>query len=165
LISARGVLTVAHCLVDVTSAQVILGAHEFTHIEPTQQRFTVQSSNFRVHPSYNAATFDNDIAIILLPGQGATLNQFVQPVALPTIGVSDLFVGELATVSGWGSFNPGSEQGSTLLRSAENNIITNAACRTSLPASIIQDSSICITTVGNRGPCGSMIQRSEVNLS
>jgi hypothetical protein len=155
LISARGVLTVAHCLVDATSAQIILGAHEFTHIEPTQQRFTVSSSNFRIHPNYNAATFDSDIAIILLPGQGAILNQFVQPVSLPNIGVSDLFAGELATVSGWGEFAAGSEQGSSLLRSAQNNIITNAVCRTSLMASLIQDSTICITTAGNRGPCGS----------
>jgi secreted trypsin-like serine protease len=95
-------LTVAHCLDQVNSAQIILGAHEFTQVETTQQRFTVTPSNFRIHPDYNFRNFLNDIAIILLPGAGATLNQFVQPVALPAVGVNSTFAGELATVSGWG---------------------------------------------------------------
>jgi secreted trypsin-like serine protease len=158
LISARGVLTVAHCLEAATSAQIILGAHEFTHIEPTQQRFNVPSANFRLHPNYNPSNLNNDIAIILLPGQGATLNSFVQPVALPAIGVTDSFAGQVATVSGWGEFSFDSAQGSSFLRSADNNIITNDVCRASLPASMIHAGTICISTSGNRGPCGSKFE-------
>lgn len=55
LIGTNWALTAAHCSISSIehSVQVILGAHEFRPIEPTQQRITVPGGNVRNHPAYN----------------------------------------------------------------------------------------------------------------
>lgn len=99
IIKTRTVLTAAHCLQTSTSTLVVLGAHDITKREITQQRQTVQSSNYRTHRQYNPQTFANDIALLILP-QAAVFNQFVQPSILPSNFRNELFVGELATSTG-----------------------------------------------------------------
>lgn len=44
---------------------VILGAHDISILEKTQQRFTVQSVH--PHPNYNSRTKKNDIALLKVP--------------------------------------------------------------------------------------------------
>jgi secreted trypsin-like serine protease len=150
LITTRAVLTAAHCPEGSSSTIVILGAHQLTANEPSQQRFDVPIENYRIHPQYDRETISNDIAILILPTE-ATLNSFVSLIALPALGVTDSFVGELATVSGWGRFTDQSMDSSPFLRSTQNIIISNSVCRVS--SSIVIDSTLCMSTAGGRGSC------------
>jgi chymotrypsin len=150
IITARSVLTAAHCTVGARSLQVILGAHQITTVEPSQQRFNVEVSTFRVHPEYVDSSFRNDVAIIILPS-AATLNTFVALVNLPALGTTNSFVGETATATGWGRTSGGSTAGSTHLRSVQNTVITNEACARF--STNVFDCTICTSTTGGRSPC------------
>lgn len=151
LITNRAVLTAAHCPEGAQSTQVILGAHNIQTIEPNQQRMTVHASSYIIHPQYNIHTISNDIAILILPS-AATLNQYVALTVLPDLGVTDSFVGQTATVSGWGRVSDSSTITSPHLRSVENTIITNAVCQATF-GSMVTESIICISTVRGRGIC------------
>lgn len=100
IINRNTVLTAAQCLEQSLGAQVTVGAHQITNVEPTQQTFPVPLSNHRVHPNYDPSTLENNIAILHLQGNGAIFNEFVQPVVLPAFGDDRLFIGEVTTVSG-----------------------------------------------------------------
>jgi chymotrypsin len=151
LISPTWVLTAAHCPIDSDSTQVILGAHQITTVESSQQRITVLNTNYRIHEQYNRNNLNNDVALLLLPS-AATLNEFVAISNLPALGRSDLFVGDLAIISGWGRISDSSSATSAFLRSAQNNIITNELCTQTFGA-IIVDSTICKSTTGIQGGC------------
>jgi chymotrypsin len=84
VLSARHILTAAHCVDGATSGTVILGAHFINNPnEPNQRRIAYGQSDFRMHESWDPSVIRNDIAIVRLP-TAATLNQFIVPVALPT---------------------------------------------------------------------------------
>lgn len=153
LINDRAVLTAGHCPEGTLSLQVILGAHQITATEPSQQRQTVSPLNYRFHPEYNINLLKNDVAIVILP-KPATLNSFVSLATLPALGETESFAGELATVSGWGRTSDGSSTTSAFLRSVQNNVITNTACE-AIYEDVITESIICMTTAGGRGTCNS----------
>jgi chymotrypsin len=152
IVAHNWILTAAHCPIGSSSTQVIKGAHQLTAVEPNQQRSVVPSANYRIHASYNPSNLNNDIAMLLLPSS-ATLNAFVAASVLPPLGNSDLHVGVLATVSGWGRVSDGSGATSAHLRSVQNNIITNAVCAATYGTSVVVDSVICMQTTGGRGTC------------
>ena len=152
VISATVVLTAAHCPLNSLSTQVILGAHQITANEANQQRRTVQPSGYRLHAGYNPSNLNNDIGILIL-ATPVTANQFVRWSVLPALGNSETFAGELATVTGWGRTSDTVPGTSPQLRSVQNNIITNAACISSLGAVVIVPSTICLATTGGRGTC------------
>lgn len=74
-----------------------LGEHHIAINEGSEQ--FISSSKVIRHPSYNSYTIDNDIMLIKL-NTPATLNQYVQPVALPS---SCAPAGTMCLVSGWGN--------------------------------------------------------------
>lgn len=84
--------------------QVRLGEHNIAVNEGTEQ--WIDSARLIKHPYYNSYNLDNDIMLIKL-SRPATLNSFVQTVALPSrCPVAD----ENCMVSGWGNMSPnGSE--------------------------------------------------------
>lgn len=152
LITSASVLTAAHCMENSQSTQVILGAHDFTTIEPTQNRQIIEPANYRFHPDYKKETFENDIAILYLPID-INFNQFIQPVIFPLpIDRDDLFAGEFATVTGWGETSDSSPRYSPELRSAQNFVIPNSVCVATFGA-LITSSKLCMSTLGNRGSC------------
>ena len=65
LISADWVLTAAHCTDGGSSFQVTLGAHNKNIVESTQVRIT--ATEFTMHPKWNSAKLQNDVALIKLP--------------------------------------------------------------------------------------------------
>lgn len=152
LLTSRSVLTAAHCPENTQSTDVILGAHVLTANEPTQQRQNVPSSAYRLHPQYNTQTLENDVAILILPST-VTLNAFIQPTRLPSgAELSNLFVGELGTVTGWGVISDSSGATSTHLRSAQNNVVTNALCAVTF-GQFVFPSTICLSASGGVGSC------------
>jgi chymotrypsin len=151
VINVRTILTAAHCPEGSSSTQVILGGHQLTTLEPNQQRQTVPASGYRIHETYVPATLTNDVAILILP-VAVTLNAFVRPTVLPTNFASDLFVGDQATISGWGRTSDSVAGTSPLLRSVTQGVVTNAVCQ-AVYGSIILPSTLCISTAGGRSAC------------
>jgi chymotrypsin len=152
VLSPTVVLTAAHCPIGSSSTQVILGAHTLTANEANQQRRTVPSSGYRLHASYNPSNLNNDIATLIMP-TAVTATPQVQWSALPAIGNTETFAGELAVMSGWGRTSDGSSATSAQLRSTQNNIITNAVCAQTYGSSTVIASTICTSTAGGRGTC------------
>ena len=74
-----------------------LGEHDIYMNEGTEQ--FIRSSRVIRHPKYSSYNINNDIMLIKL-SEPATLNQYVQPVALPT---SCAPAGTMCKVSGWGN--------------------------------------------------------------
>jgi chymotrypsin len=134
------------------SAEIIFGAHQITTQEPTQQRQTVYRAGFRIHPLFTVPHRLNDIAI-LRTTDVIQFNAWVQPIiiACRECGDGD-FVGETATISGWGSTTEDAPAMSPHLRSVQNIVITNAVCFNSFPG-LVFGTSICMASTGGRGGC------------
>ena len=130
------------------SALVIAGVHDRTIVEVNQQRRTVAAAGIRIHASYNPQTLINDVANLILPTP-LEFNAVVQPITRAT--GTELFVGETATISGFGRISDGSVATSAVVRWTTMPVITNAACGAVF--GIITPSNICTSTVGGRSGC------------
>ncbi|XP_058234627.1 trypsin-1-like [Hemibagrus wyckioides] len=95
LISQNWVVSAAYCY--KSRLEVRLGEHNIQVNEGTEQ--FISSAKVIRHPNYNSWTGDSDIMLIKL-SQAATLNNYVQPIALPS---SCPVVGTWCKVSGWGN--------------------------------------------------------------
>jgi len=152
ILSATSVLTAAHCVGGTSTILVIAGAHNRNIIEVTQQRRTILPANYRVHPLFNPSSFNNNIAVLVVP-QVFTFNTNVQPTRLPTAFANELFVTEVATSTGWGrTLVAGPE--SAVLRRSTNAVITNAACSSIYGTSIVVASVLCTNTLAGPGAQG-----------
>ena len=60
-----------------------------------------------VHPNYGAGTFDNDLALLELE-RPVTFQEHILPICLPP--EENNYVGDVATVAGWGSLMHGEEE-------------------------------------------------------
>lgn len=83
--------------------EVRLGEHNIRINEETEQ--FIRSSRVIRHPRYSSYNINNDIMLIKL-SKPATLNDKVQPVALPK---SCAPAGTMCLVSGWGNTMSSSE--------------------------------------------------------
>jgi secreted trypsin-like serine protease len=154
VLTGRSVLTAAHCPIGSSSTLVIAGAHNRNIVEANQQRRTVTSANYRLHPQYNTANLNNDIAILITPTPAFAFTVAVQPTRRPAgAELQELFVGDRARSTGWGrTTNTGAV--SAVLRKAYNTIITNAACAATYGTAVVFPGVLCIeTNVSNQGTC------------
>ncbi|XP_036394507.1 trypsin-3-like [Megalops cyprinoides] len=101
LISSQWVLSAAHCYKS-SDVEIRLGEHNIWEAEGTEQH--IWSVKFVRHPEYNPRTLDNDIMLIKL-SKAATLNSYVQPVALPSYCAA---AGTRCLISGWGNIRDSS---------------------------------------------------------
>jgi chymotrypsin len=149
IFTVQRIITAAHCIMGSSSTQVIIGAHQLTTVEPTQQRRTVQSLEYRIHENYNPSNFHNDIAVLRMPFQFTFTEQAHQ--IIRALGTAPDFEGSMAQITGWGNTADGSGN-SLLLRSTTNNVISNLACQ-STHGNNVFSSTICTSTTGGRGIC------------
>ena len=131
LISNQHVLTAAHCTAgsSPSSISVLVGEHRTDDSSYTR----VPLSAINDHPDYNGNNYDNDYSILTL----ATPVEFsasIAPACLPS-DVNKDFVGELATVSGWGTLSSGGNQ-PTVLNEVDVTVQSNAQCQSSYGSSI-----------------------------
>lgn len=142
VISATAILTAAHCSDDrVTSFQIIFGAVNRRNQEANQQRRTVPPSGWTQHPDYIRLTLHNDVAVIRFTSEPLTLNLYVQTIALAQNN-DDLFVDEIAHVSGFGRYSDDSSATSDVVRFTIKTVITNLSCRIRFPINVIS-TTIC----------------------
>ncbi|XP_066132815.1 cathepsin G-like [Saccopteryx bilineata] len=115
------VMTAAHCW--GCTINVILGAHNVSRQERTQQRIPVLRA-IR-HPEYSEENLLNDIMLLKLQSR-ARQNRFVRPVALPR-SQARLRPGTLCSAAGWGQVSQ-SRGGSDILRDVQLRVQTDQSC-------------------------------------
>ncbi|NXA61943.1 DDN1 protein, partial [Mohoua ochrocephala] len=99
LIRPDAVLSAAHC-VHKKGITVILGAHNISERERSQQKFRVVPSNMVIHPKYSPGDFRNDIVLLRLKPK-ARINKDVQALSLPRSN-ERVRAGAECEVAGWG---------------------------------------------------------------
>ncbi|CAB3365331.1 Hypothetical predicted protein [Cloeon dipterum] len=152
LIAPNVILTAGHCVKGSIFWEVVLGAQKINNnTEPNRQTFTTR--NRTLHEGYDETVINNDIAILVLnedvEGPG------ISPVRLPSRSqVSNTFEGVPLTVSGWGRTNDWNPFTSNELRFVEVTGISNALCAEYYGIDIINESKLCIDTLGgSEGTC------------
>jgi len=125
LISAREVLTAAHCTYDRMKSRikVIVGENDITDAE----QIKLNVAEVLIHPMYNKTNYNNDFSILRLASP-VSFSSKISPVCLPS-NVSDNFTGEVATVTGWGSLGGTGNQIPEILQEVNVTIITNDVCK------------------------------------
>lgn len=150
VISPTVILTAAHCLTNVRRVTVVAGGHNIQIPESTQQRRSVESSGFRIHPEYSRPNVLNDIGTIILSSP-LIYNQYVQPSNLADPDAGN-FVGFESQSLGWGRTADGAPA-SNVLRGVFNTIIANSICEQFYGNVAINQDTVCIDTTGGRGVC------------
>ena len=141
IITARHVLTAAHCTFDrfissvkyPSSLQVLIGEHDVED-DIDADRFEV--SNIENHPGFQYSPLENDISILTLTTR-ITFSPTASPVCLPApdgFFYPD-YTGVTATVTGWGDTNTGGG-GSSYLQEAEVTVTSNEECSLAYPKRI-----------------------------
>ncbi|XP_050991486.1 ST14 transmembrane serine protease matriptase a [Labeo rohita] len=130
IISERWLVTAAHCVQDdgrirysqPGTWEAFLGLHT----QKDKQRATRrQLKQIISHPSFNAYTFDNDIALMELDSP-VTYSETIRPICLPT-SKTVFPAGETVSISGWGATREGGT-GATVLQKANVRIINSTVC-------------------------------------
>nr|CAH0101344.1 unnamed protein product [Daphnia galeata] len=127
LISPSVIMTAAHCLISVpASSTSTLQVTVNTLSASGGTGSEVRSVNkFLLHPNYNSATKQHDIALMALSSPITT----VTPVQLPYFSdIGNTFEGQLTAIAGWGTTSSGGSVSSNLLK-ANVNIVSNSVCR------------------------------------
>ncbi|XP_017028981.1 brachyurin [Drosophila kikkawai] len=138
VISAKWVLTAAHCAYGHSSLFLIFGTIELN--DDTAQNMT--STTFFVHPNYNDK-MNNDVALIQLP-QALVFSSSIQPISLVTASQkSNNFVGTAAVVAGYGLMDDEYLDYSQTLMYARVTVIDNNECLPIYGASVVLDSTLC----------------------
>ncbi|XP_051815195.1 granzyme B-like isoform X4 [Acanthochromis polyacanthus] len=113
LIRKDFVLTAAHCK-DQQEMTVVLGAHDITKKEKSQQR--IQVAKYYPHPKFNGK-HDYDIMLLQLKNN-ATLNRYVKPIGLPKKN-GKVPANVNCTVAGWGRTGADSPASNVLRETTE----------------------------------------------
>uniref|UniRef100_A0A673CLP6 trypsin n=1 Tax=Sphaeramia orbicularis TaxID=375764 RepID=A0A673CLP6_9TELE len=133
LVSENWVVSAAHCY--MSYIEVRLGEHNIGISEGSEQ--FISASRILQHPNYDSYTLQNDIMLLKL-SRPATLNQYVQPLALPT---SCAPAGTMCLVSGWGN-TMSSTADSNKLQCVEVPILSDEDCDNSYPG-MVDDTMFC----------------------
>jgi len=150
IISNDYIMCAGHCLHDAKFVQVVVGAHNISADEPTQQ--TYNSTDFFTHENYTSLTVHNDISMIKLP-ESLVFNDYIQPVCLPTAGEEDLGPGITVTPSGWGLTSDSAIRIADEVHKVDVPTITTEVCAETYGNLIVTDNLICIDGAGGHGTC------------
>jgi secreted trypsin-like serine protease len=151
LITLNYVLTAAHCLEGIESAQIFLGAHELQ--KDAYWKSTLSKSNFIIHENYNSNYVYNDIALVRLFGVSAIPGKIETVKLLPRALEKERFIGSTVRVSGWGVYADGAGP-SPLLRFVDLTVRDLSVCEKIFGPNMIKDSNVCTTGLNNKSPCG-----------
>jgi secreted trypsin-like serine protease len=143
LLTPEWVVTAAHCVTNsISSYSVVLGEHDITVNEGTEQTFRLAS--ITTHPNYGSPKTDsNDIAVLRLNGQ-AQLNSRVQTIEMVTSPQDNALFspGTPSTVTGWGATSEGGS-GSNRLMQVTVPIVSDQECANSYGNSFDAATMIC----------------------
>ncbi|XP_035913537.1 brachyurin-like [Anopheles stephensi] len=151
------ILTAAHCVITGVSTPAlggtaIIGAHDRSVVEPSQQRIAFSTAGIIAHPGYTPTNIRNDVAVVRL-NSPIVFNDRVQPVRLPARSDSRQFGGFTGTVSGFGRTSDASQATSNVVMFTSNPVMTNADCIASWNAVLIEPQNVCMNGEGGRSAC------------
>lgn len=126
LITQKYVITAAHCQPGFLASLVaVFGEYDISgELEPKRS----VSKNVRrviVHRQYDAATFENDLALLELESP-VSYDTHIVPICMPQDGED--FTGRMATVTGWGRLKYGGGVPS-VLQEVQVPVIENSVCQ------------------------------------
>ncbi|XP_038131374.1 mast cell protease 4-like [Cyprinodon tularosa] len=126
LIRQDYVLTAAHCKDCYQDFTVVLGAHNISKKEESQQK--IQVKKYHVHPQYKSKEeYEYDIMLLKLEKK-AKLNQYVKTIALAKEN-EEINANLNCDVAGWGKKTSSDEKVSDLLREAKEKIQFSFECK------------------------------------
>ncbi|KAM4884566.1 cathepsin G-like [Sylvia borin] len=139
LIRPDAVLSAAHC-VDKGKARitVILGAHNISYQEQSQQR--IQVTQWVMHPKYSPDDAKNDIALLKLKSK-ACINEYVQTISIP-MSYEYVREGAECEVAGWGLTSITGKM-TNVMREAELKVQNGIICQLRFP-NYQHQSMICV---------------------
>ncbi|XP_053666780.1 brachyurin-like [Anopheles marshallii] len=151
------ILTAAHCVISgattlALGGTAIIGAHDRSFVEPTQQRIDFTTAGINAHPGYTPTNIRNDVAVVRL-NSPITYSDRIQPVRLPGRSDTRQFGGFTGTVSGFGRTSDASQATSNVVMFTTNPIMTNADCIASWNAVLIEPQNVCLHGDGGRSAC------------
>uniref|UniRef100_A0A1B0FMC8 Peptidase S1 domain-containing protein n=1 Tax=Glossina morsitans morsitans TaxID=37546 RepID=A0A1B0FMC8_GLOMM len=128
LISARFVLTAAHCVAsrDNVPKAVVLGVVNFNDPEEMSAALQIKIKETHIHDNYTSSTTYNDIALLELE-QDVEYSAFVYPSCLH-IDENDPSESETLLVTGWGTVNTATRASSDILLKVNLDIKPLASC-------------------------------------
>lgn len=144
LISNRFVMTAAHCQPGFLASLVaVFGEFDISGNLETKRSISRNVKRVIVHRQYDAATFENDMALLELE-HPVQLDDHIVPICLPR--EDEDFTGRMATVTGWGRLKYGGGVPS-VLQEVQVPIMENPVCqemfRTAGHSKVILDSFLC----------------------
>ncbi|XP_037542276.1 mast cell protease 4-like [Nematolebias whitei] len=139
LIRKDFVLTAAHCKDCYRDMTVVLGAHDISQKEKSQQTLNVKK--YHVHPKFNKK-FDYDIMLLELEKK-AKLNKYVKLLGLVEKD-EKIPTNVYCAVAGWGNTGP-TESSSNLLKEATEKIQSISECKSIWKEHFISQHMICTT--------------------
>lgn len=132
-----------------SSATVYLGATVRTSPKVT---FTVSSSNFVQHKSYNSIILSNDISLIQIPS--VTFTNYINKIDLPAVSSSySTYSGQNAIASGWGLVSDSATAVASKLNYAILQVIDNSVCAKTYGSLLIGSKTICTATPEGTSTC------------
>jgi len=154
LVGQQTILTAAHCVDGGSSGTGIFGAHFFANqSEPNQRRHAFLGAHIFLHPNWNPALVQGDVAVVRLPTPVELIPLAIRAAILPALSdIGNDFANENAVASGWGVFTAENPVVSDVLRYVYDNVITVTQCALST-IGLATAQNICMTGTQNRGVC------------
>ena len=137
----------------MNNMQVVLGEHD-QNDETETISLTMDIRQKFDHPDYSiAAHLDNDFSMLELEGEVDFCRYpNIRPVCLPSVSSSDTFVGDVATVTGWGVTDYQYGFSSNVLLEVNVTVVSNKECRNDYKTNSlnlnITDNMICANVAG-----------------
>ncbi|KAM4700143.1 chymotrypsin-like elastase family member 1 [Discoglossus pictus] len=151
LIRTNWVLTAAHCVDRVVSFRVVLGEHNLSSNDGTEQIIAVNQIIKHANWNTNNVAAGYDIAVLRL-ASNAVLNSYVKLASLPADGTV-LANNYACTITGWGRTSTGGSLPS-ILQQAPLPVVAHSTCSTSSYwGSTVKTTMVCAGGNGVQSGC------------